>query len=449
MSTFPGLDLAPSTRRHITFASSFNETLEANGRNFETIQRDEKKSYHLEMLNRLMLHAVENNEFYRKQCEQVLSQTKTITSLDDFANISFLEKEHIYDNLERILCVPRHEIAQFHSTSGTSGKSIYTCLTLNDMYVHEQFAKYEDTLFADITREDVVGISLPYELAQPALGFHRMFQLGFETSVVSLGKGGYMAPPKRTVQSMKDLDVTILITTPSYVSMLIEIAEELGLDVNEDLKVRKMILTGEGCSSTFLSRLKELWDVELEFHYGSTECGLVGIQKDSQPYYTLLEGGNYVEIVDQDTLEPLGDNEIGEIVVTTLLKEGMPFIRYRTGDLGFVQGSDMESGLRKLHLRGRKGSSLFIEGVEYSPIAIEHILLMHKEVGLWYQLVVEDEELTIEIEPRRRDANENYLDALVQSVRSHMFSVGGIPCHITINQHIERQFTKVVRVIKK
>ncbi|WP_203363933.1 AMP-binding protein [Bacillus sp. REN10] len=437
-----------TTNEFISYAAKFNEKLKEEGRDFESILIHEKQEYHLEMLQKLLRYAMDNNKHYQEFYGNLLDKDFYNFSLEDFAKLPFLEKKHLYDNLHEILCVNQELIAQYHSTSGTSGKSIYTCLTLDDMYVHETIPKYKTNIFTDIHASDVVAIALPYELAQPALGFHRMFQIGYETSIVSLGKGGYMAPPKRSTIILKDLNATILITTPSYISILLEMAEELGIDVNNELKVRKLILTGEGCSTTFLSRLKEMWNVEIEFIYGSTECGLVGVQKDSQSYYTLLEGGNYVEVVNPETLEPVKDNQLGEIVITTLLKEGMPFIRYRTGDLGFLQDSNKENGLKKLYLRGRKGSTILVEGVEYNPIAIEHFLLMHKEVGLWYQLIVEDEKLIIEIEPKSKNISEDYLNELVSSVKRHMFSKAGIPCDVQVNLKMERQFTKVVRVIK-
>ncbi|MNP04890.1 Phenylacetate-coenzyme A ligase [compost metagenome] len=299
-------------------------------------------------------------------------------------------------------------------------------------------------MFKGDSASDVVGIALPYEFAQPALGFHRMYQFSYEAAVLSLGKGGYMAPVDKSIEALRDFDISILVTTPSYAALLAEEAQKLDVNVS-DLRVRKLLLTGEGCSPEFTKRLKEIWRCEIHHIYGSTECGLVGVQHDGEQGYYLMEGGLYAEIIDPETALPVENGQVGEIVITTLLKEAMPFIRYRSGDLGYIEKASPqdEIQLKKLHLRGRMGSQIVVEGIEYSPIMLEHFLLMLPEVGLWYRFLLDDEQLTIEIEIVPGSEID---DEFPDTVRRHMYSTAGVVCTVRINTEIPRQYSKAQRV---
>lgn len=415
------------------------------GHTIESLSKREKESYHLSAFNLLLAYVWENNEYYREKLREHGFTQPDIPHLADIHRIPLLEKNLLKGNRDILLSVERAKITQYHLTSGTTGKPIYNALTFNDQYAHDAIPFYP-TVYDGDSSHDVVGIALPYEFAQPALGFHRLYQFIFGAAIVSLGKGGYMAPLDKTVDALHEFQISILITTPSYAALLAEQAAMMGCSIGENIRVRKLMLTGEGCSPQFITRLKELWNCEIHQIYGSTECGLVGIQHAIEEGYQILEGNVLVEIIDETNM-PVEDGEIGEIVITTLLREAMPFIRYKTGDIGFVQeaGEQSKNKLKRLHLRGRKGGTLSIEGIDYSPILLEHFLLMNPDVGLWFRFVVEDEELTIQIEnPNGVDAEE-----LSGQVKRHMYTAGGIVCEVEIVDRIERDYSKVNRVYFK
>jgi phenylacetate-CoA ligase len=413
------------------------------GKTIENISDEEKEKYHLFAINLTLRHVWDNTPFYKDKLVEAGFLEPYLSSLSELEKVPLLEKDYLRGNKEILLSVDPIKITQFHLTSGTTGKPIYTAHTLSDQYYHDAIPSYP-YLFKGDSSADVVGIALPYELAQPALGFHRLYQFIFGAAVLSLGKGGYMAPLDKSVEAIKDFDVTVIVTTPSYAALLAEEIEKQGLENGKDIKIKKLMLTGEGCSPQFTKRLQIIWNCEIQQIYGSTECGLVGIKHNDEAGYYILEGNLKMEVVDENTGKPLNTGETGEIVITTLLREAMPFVRYKTGDIGFLEEPDPENTtqLRKLHLRGRKGTNIVIEGIDYSPIMLEHFLLMIDEVGLWYQFILDDEELTILIE----NVDSNTLDSeLAERVKQHMYTSTGINCEVDVGT-ITRVFSKAQRV---
>jgi phenylacetate-CoA ligase len=209
--------------------------------------------------------------------------------------------------------------------------------------------------------------------------------------------------------------------------------------------VRRILLTGEGCSNTFRSRLEKWWGCEVSFFYGSTECGVVAVECKEHKGYHVVDGHVKVEIVDIGSGVPLKYNQTGEIVVTTLLREGMPMVRYRSGDIGYLQKSQCNCGITMdiLQLRGRMENMLILDGNEYSPFLLEHFLLEIPEVALWYHFIVDKGELTIEAEPYHTELSDVQLAA---KIRKHMFDNVGIECKVEIKRALPRTFGKATRV---
>src|SRR5690606_25960759 len=132
------------------------------------------------------------------------------------------------------------------------------------------------TRLADVGPGDICLNALPYEMSSAGLAFHKVFMEGCGATVIPAGKGGAYSSPEKTIRLMQDLAPTIAITTPSYAMTLAETAEKLGFDLGS-LPLRKMWLTGEGCSFAFRSRVEALWNTRANFYYGSLECGALGI----------------------------------------------------------------------------------------------------------------------------------------------------------------------------
>ena len=223
--------------------------------------------------------------------------------------------------------------------------------------------------------------------------------------------------------------------------------ETLGFDL-ASLPLRKMWLTGEGCSYAFRSRVEALWNTRANFYYGSLECGALGIECDSHAGYHIPMAHSYVEVVDPKTGEVLEPGEIGEIVVTNLLRRDTPLIRYRTQDLGYIETDTCRCGIQlpRLFLRGRIVDQVEIGGMSFSPFYIEEFLMRMPEVGNWYHFIVPKDgkvltvraELAEGIEPSTELA-----DRLASELEFHV----GVPCRFELVHQIPRPSGKTVRVI--
>ncbi|WP_028394115.1 phenylacetate--CoA ligase family protein [Bacillus cihuensis] len=428
---------------HLEQFKEFYKQLDDEGKTIEVLPHQKIEDYQLKAVNATLAHVWNRNEYYRSTLEEAGFTEPKIDSLEQLASVPMLKKDVIRGDKQKILCVDPKEIGQVHLTSGTSGKPIYTSYTLADQYVYDLLPKYLE-LFKE-SDDDVAAIALPYEFALPGLGFQRLFQFAFGTAVLSLGKGGYMAPIDKSLELMKEFQATVLTTTPSYAALLAEESEKCGIKIGEDIRLKKIWLTGEGCSSTFRERLEKWWGCEVSFFYGSTECGVVGVECSKHNGYHVMEGHVKVEIVDPVSEEVLPYGRTGEIVVTTLLREGMPMVRYRTGDLGNLQKSKCDCGITMdvIQLRGRMEHMLRLGTEDYSPFLIEHFLMEIPEVGLWYHLKLDQGVLTIEAEKFRTKLSDEQLAAKIQE---HMADRIGIHCEVVIRHDIPRTFGKATRV---
>lgn len=428
---------------HLEQFKKFYKQLDDEGKTIEILPHQKIEDYQLKAVNATLAHVWNRNEYYRSMLEEAGFTEPKIDSLEQLASVPMLKKDVIRGDKQKILCVDPKEIGQVHLTSGTSGKPIYTSYTLADQYVYDLLPKYLE-LFKE-SDDDVAAIALPYEFALPGLGFQRLFQFAFGTAVLSLGKGGYMAPIDKSLELMKEFQATVLATTPSYAALLAEESEKFGIKIGEDIRLKKIWLTGEGCSSTFRERLEKWWGCEVSFFYGSTECGVVGVECSKHKGYHVMEGHVKVEIVDPGSENVLPYGRTGEIVVTTLLREGMPMVRYRTGDLGNLQKSKCDCGitLDVLQLRGRMEHMLRLGTEDYSPFLIEHFLMEIPEVGLWYHLKLDQGVLTIEAEKFRTKLSD---EQLVTKIQKHMADRIGIHCEVVIRHDIPRTFGKATRV---
>jgi len=430
---------------HLERLIPFFRELDAKGTTIETLPRPAIEAYQLEAINLTLAHVWENNAYYRARLEEAGFREPRIDSLEQLASVPLLTKDVIRGDKSKLLCVDPKHIGQEHLTSGTSGKPIYACYTLADQYVYDLLPKY--LRIFDESDEDVTAVALPYEFALPGLGFQRLFQFAFGAAVLSMGKGGYMAPIDKQLELMKEFQATVLATTPSYAALLAEESEKYGFKPGEDIRLRTIWLTGEGCSSMFRERLERWWNCRANFFYGSTECGVVGVECKEHRGYHVMEGHVKVEIVDPKTGAPLPRGRTGEIVVTTLLREGMPMIRYRSGDLGFLQPGPCPCGMTMdvLHLRGRMEHMIRVGGEEFSPFLVEHFLMEIPDVGMWYRFIVRDDKLTIEAEPFRTKLDDA---KLAKKIRSHMRDRLGMDVGVVIRRDIPRTFGKATRVIQ-
>lgn len=313
-----------------------------------------------------------------------------------------------------------------------------------DQYIYDLLPQYNG-LFPFGTG-DIIGIALPYEFALPALGFQRLFQFVFGSMVLSLGKGGYMAPVDKTLDLLKEYQPSVITTTPSYAALLYDEAISLGFDP-KDFKIKRFILTGEGCSFTYRKQLEEKWNCKMTFFYGSTEIGLIAKECNKQNGYHICEGHVFVEILGADG-EPVSNGEMGDIVVSTLLREGMPMIRYNTEDKGFTSEAicDCGCGMKKLFLFGRERDQICLKEGNFPPLVLENVLLKSKSITLWYQFIIENQMLTIRCEKQFSNVPENEIISEIKKLFKDNFDIN---CEVEIADDIPKHKGKNQRVFYK
>lgn len=247
---------------------------------------------------------------------------------------------------------------------------------------------------------------------------------------------------------MKNLKPNFLATSPSYAIHLAEAAETASFDLTT-LPLKRIFVAGEGCSNAFRGRLEKIWNTTVNFHYGATECGFIARECDQHDGLHVTGAHVLVEIVDPATGKVVKPGEIGEIVVTCLLRFDTPLIRYRTQDLGYLNPKMCRCGvaLPRLYHLGRVADHITLKGKSYSPYALEEHLINLPEIGNWYQFIVQhgdNEKLTILTEPARGVA---VTPELIHKCSSQLYAAIGLPCEVQFVERMDRPMIKVKRVI--
>lgn len=406
--------------------------------------REEINKYTVDSLDELIKFVYENNEYYRNLLiEAGYDNTQKIT-FEIFEKIKFTTKEIIRTQPKLLLSVPMNKISQIHTSTGTSGgDNIYMMYTREDLYGADLEVKFKKMMLLD--SDDVVTVALPYEMSSSGQAFHRVSQFVYEAATIPVGKGGAYSEPQKAIKIMADMKCTILFTSPSYAMELLKAAKTLGVNLSEDIKLKTIWLTGEGCSNAFRRKIEKQWNCRGRFYYGSLEGGGLAVECENNQGYHMLEGHAYIEIINPITGEKLEDGEIGEIVITTLLREGTPLIRYRTEDLGYMESDNCDCGvtLKKLFLRGREIDEISVGKVRQSPIYLEDFLMKIDGIGNNYKFVVHEDymEVITEIENSVVDK-----DDLAEYISSKLEFHSGITTKVTFVDEISYVGKKVRRV---
>ncbi|WP_445491062.1 phenylacetate--CoA ligase family protein [Niallia sp. 03133] len=416
--------------------------LDDNEESIESLDRDMVKDYHTFAINQLLAYVFKENPFYRQRLINAGYSPDQPIDLDTYRTIPLMRKKDIRDNYQQILT--KKKLAHICKSTGTTGGSpTYIGHTIDELYNYYLAPKYPKLMGR--VKDRVVANALPYEMSSSALTFHHEFQHLLGCTILPIGKGGTYSDPEIAIQFMKDWNAEVLVTTPSYAIELYEAAQAMNINVQQDFQIQQIFLTGEGTSHNFRKRIENLWNSPSVILYGSLESMLIGIECEYQDGFHLADGHLFIEIVDQETGLPLEPGQQGEIVVTTLLREGMPLIRYRTGDLGFIDEQQCGCGIEipRLFLRGRTSDQIKLISGEYSPFYIEDIIMQVDNIGNWYRLIVKDDQLTVEAEPKDNGVDRELLSENIRSlIEFHL----NVPCDVQIVDKVRRNKGKTKRV---
>ena len=325
---------------------------------------------------------VSAGSFYGKKLKEV--GVTRINSPEDFENLPFSEKSDLREAYPLgLMTAPEKDIVRIHSSSGSTGLPViipYTAKDVDDWAI--MFARcYE---YAGITPMDRIQITPGYGLWTAGIGFQNGAEkLG--AMVIPMGPGN----TEKQLQMMKDMQSTVLCSTSSYALLLTEEIEKRGM--KDQIRLKKGVIGSERWSEKMRTRIAESLGIELYDIYGLTEIYGPGIGINCK-YNTGMHYWDdylYIEIIDPKTLRPVPDGEMGEIVITTLVKEGAPLIRYRTHDLSRIIPGECPCGSKHPRLdtiMGRTDDMMKIKGVNVFPSQIEEILQAFPEVSSEYQI---------------------------------------------------------------
>ncbi|WP_437602019.1 AMP-binding protein [Sorangium sp. So ce590] len=415
----------------------------------DSLSPDTLARYHAESLRTIVQRAYRKSSFYRTKMGEVGIAPGDIQNASDLVKLPFLTKDELRGQPYRLLTCDRRDIALIQVSTGTTGgEEIYMAYTWNDYLLYDLAPRYS-RLFP-VGPGDICLNALPYEMSTAGLAFHKTFMDGYHATVVPAGKGGAYSTPQKTVKTMKDLRPSIVVTSPSWAIALAEEAQRSSFDLTS-LRLKKMWLTGEGCSPALRGRIEKIWGTTANFFYGSLECGALGIECDHHDGYHVPAAHVIMEIVDPKTGRVLDPGETGEIVVTGLLRYDSPLLRFRTGDLGCLNAAPCPCGVAmpRFHMKGRVFDQIRFHGKEISPIHLEEHLMRMPEVGNWFQFVMPASgqarikvrcELASGMEPSA---------PLAQALATRLQAATSLPFDFEFVDALPRAGVKVARVVRE
>ncbi len=355
-------------------------------KDIETASRTEIRELQNERLRETVQNAYENVDYYRERLDELGVTPEDIETVDDITELPFTTKEDFRDEYpDGLFAVDREEILRLHASSGTTGKPKIVSYTENDLEVwNEVVARCLDA--AGIGPEDTVQNAYGYGLFTGGLGLHYgVEELG--ATVIPIGGG----QTQRQVEMLEDLESDVISCTPSYALYLAETAREMGIDL-KDLPLRAVIFGAEPCTEPMRAEIEQRLGVKGIDIYGLSEIIGPGVSiecVEAQDGLHIHEDRFYPEIVDPETGEPLPEGEEGELVLTTLSKEALPVLRYRTGDLTTLNYEKCECGrttVRMDNVTGRADDLVIVRGVNFYPSEVEDVVLEFDEVAPHYRI---------------------------------------------------------------
>ena len=372
----------------------FNEAM-------ETMTRAEIEALQLKRLQATVNHCMQS-PFYKKRFEEIGLKPEDIKTLADIRKIPFTTKQDLRDTYPfGIASTALRNCVRLHSSSGTTGNPTVILHTQQDL---DEWANQvaRNLWMVGLRPDDVFQNSSGYGMFTGGLGFqYGAERLGMLTVPAAAGNS------LRQIKFITDFGTTALHAVPSYVTRLYEVMKDNGVDPRKDTKLKVLAIGAEPHSEEQRKRIEEMMGVKAYNSFGMSEmCGPgVGFECKEQNGLHFWEDYYIVEIVDPETLEPVPDGEIGELVLTTLCREAMPLLRYRTRDLTRVLGRSCPCGrnhVRIDRMRGRSDDMIVLRGVNIFPIQIEKILMQFPELANNYLITLTTDEdndnMTVEVE---------------------------------------------------
>ena len=390
----------------------------------EKIDRKALREMQLERLKYTVRYAYENVPMYRCRFDEIGLRPEHIRTLKDIELIPYTTKDDLRENYPfGMFAVPMKKIVRLHASSGTTGKPVVGGYTRKDLDNWSTCIARILTM-AGATDEDIFHVAFGYGLFTGGFGLHYgVEKLGATVVPVSSGN------TERQLMLMKDFGATALIATPSYAMYLAETAKKQG--ILSDLKIRLVCMGAEASTAEMHEALQKLFGALPTENYGLTDSEIARVSGECREKagMHINEDMFYPEIIDMDHNRVQGEGELGEMVITTLTKEGMPVLRYRTKDITSITYEPCRCGrtlARMSRVIGRTDDMLIIRGVNVFPSQIESVLMGMDELGKMYEIVVDRVnymdtiEVRVEVDDASLLTDYSKLEALVAKIKHNL-----------------------------
>lgn len=422
----------------------------------ECMSKEAMESLQFARLKNLVERVYNTVPFYKEKLDAAGIKPSDIKSLADISKLPFTTKADLRETYPYgLLAVPQSEIVEIHMSSGTTGTPVVDAYTNKDL---DDWAEgMARTLSAaGATRNSTIQNAYGYGLFTGGMGVHHgSRKLG--ATVIPISSGN----TQKQLMLMRDFKSNLFTCTPSYAMYMAEQAKEMGVDV-KSLSLKAACLGAEPWSEGMRAEIEKAWGIKAYDIYGLTEITGPGVAFECEAQYGMHVNEDlwYPEIIDPETEQPVPDGEKGELVFTTITKEGTPLIRYRTRDITFIIPEKCSCGrtTRRIHrLFGRTDDMLIIRGVNVFPSQIENALVQIQGVEPNYQIIVDrnpdthldEAELQVEVSPEHFSDETKNMEALRNKISEVMKSKLGILLKIKLVEpkSIERSIGKAKRVI--
>ncbi|MCK3684112.1 phenylacetate--CoA ligase [Maribellus sp. YY47] len=420
----------------------------------ECASRDEMAAIQSERLIRTVQRVYHNIPSYRTKMQEMGLVPGDIKSVEDISKLPFTIKSDLRDNYPfGMFTVPMSEIVRLHASSGTTGKPTVVGYTRNDLQMWAEVVT-RSLGMAGVHQKDIVQVAYGYGLFTGGLGLHYGTE-NLGATVIPISGGN----TQKQIQLMQDFGSTVIACTPSYALFLAEVMKDMGV-APESLKLRVGIFGAEPWSESMRKEIENKLKIKAIDIYGLSEVVGPGVSCECEYQCGMHVNEDHFipEIINPETLEPVAPGEIGELVFSTITKEGIPILRYRTRDLTRLIYDKCQCGrtlVRMEKCMGRSDDMLIIRGVNVFPSQVESVLLSMSETEPHYLLIVDRVgtldvlKLMVEVQEQFFSDEVKELEALKKKITSNIQSTLGISVDVKLVEPktIERTAGKAKRVI--
>jgi len=421
----------------------------------ECMSREEIRMLQSARLRKLVDRVYHNVEFYRKKMQQIGLEPGDIRDIDDLSKLPFTTKDDLRETYPfGLFAVPLSEVVRIHASSGTTGKATVVGYTRKDIDLWQECVA-RVLAMAGIGKNDKIQVAYGYGLFTGGLGLHYGAE-NLGATVVPMSTGN----TQKLITMMVDFGVTAIACTPSYLLHIAEVLEETG-KINE-IQLKAAICGAEPWTENMRKEIETKLRLKAYDIYGLSEILGPGVAADCEYHNGLhvYEDHFVPEIINPETLQPCKEGETGELVLTTITKEAIPLIRYRTKDLTSISYEKCQCGrthARISRFKGRSDDMLIIRGVNVFPSQVEAALLEVTETSPHYLLIVDRVnnldtlEVQVEVEERFFSDEIKELEKLTQKIRNVLQAALGLSVKVTLVEPktIQRSEGKAKRVIDK